>query len=468
MTTITKDNLDSVFHAYDIRGRDPEQLDNEFFTTLGKAFATYLNAKKVAVGHDFRKTSKQYHEAFIKGVISTGCDVVDIGEIATEITYFSTLHIPDIDGSATITASHNPKGWNGCKMVAKQATPLSGDKGLPEVKELMLKNDFHQADKSGEVTEQDIKPAYKEKILSILKGTKIKPMKIIVDAGNGIGGKFFDYIFSDLPLEVVKMYFEPDDNFPHHTPNPIELENVEELMKKTVELEAEIGMSIDGDADRVGFIDNKGRNPDGVYTGAILAKYYMDQNKGTKIVFGPNAIFPIRDEVKKAGSVPIVCKTGHSFFKAKMKEEDAVFGLEQSSHYYYKDFYYADSGMTTIAIMIKLLSEGLDFDEQLDYFYANYPMSGEVNYQVEDPQGIMAEIEKHCTNSYQNLKIDHLDGVSIEHEEWRFNLRPSNTQPLIRLNVEGKSKDIVIEKFREFEELIGGVRDNKPVLKELQ
>jgi len=468
MTTLTKQNLDAAFQAYDVRGRDPECLDELFFETLGKAYTTFLKAKKVAIGYDFRRTSKKYHDAMIRGITFLGCDVVDIGEIATEMIYFATGSDESFDGAATITASHNPSGWNGCKMVAKSASALSEDYGLKEIKALMLENNFNESETKGKITSQNIYPDFKKKVLTFLEGTKVKPLKVVVDAGNGIGGKMFDYVFGDLPLKVTKMYFEMDDTFPNHIPNPIEMENVQEIIKETVKQQADIGISIDGDGDRAFFIDNKGRNPDGVYVGSIFTEYFLKKYPGGKIILDPRVVGPVDDQVIKFGGKGIRCKAGHSFFKQKMKSEQAVFGSENSSHFFFKDFYFADSGMITIAIMLKLLSEGLDFDEKLTYLYEKYPKSGEVNYQVKDTKSSIKTVEDYFRKNYQDLDYDHLDGVSVEAKDWRFNLRPSNTQPLIRLNVEGKSKDIVIEKFKEVEGLIIGKRDNMPAMEELR
>ncbi|MBN1331271.1 phosphomannomutase/phosphoglucomutase [Candidatus Dojkabacteria bacterium] len=468
MQKFDKKILDNVFHAYDVRGKVPEELDEEFFEALGKAFVKYLNAKKIAVGRDIRETGVAFQKAFIKGATSLGCDVVDVGEIATEMIYFATGSDLSFDGGATITASHNPPGWNGCKMVSKGASALSSDKGLPEIENLVMENEFEESEKPGTVTEENFYPAFKEKVLSFFEGTEIKPMKIVVDAGNGIGGKLFDYIFGDLNLDVTRMYFEPNGNFPNHIPNPIELENVHEIMAKTQELQADIGIAIDGDADRSFFVDNKGRNPDGVYIGSIFAEYFLKRNPGDTVILDPRVIGPVDDAVEKYGGTGVRCKAGHSFFKQKMKEVDAIFGSENSSHFFFRDFYHADSGMITIAIMLKLLSEGLDFDEKLDELYKKYPKSGEVNYEVNDVHSTIKKVEQYCRDKYENLAFDYIDGVSAEAKDWRFNLRPSNTQPLIRFNLEGKSKDKVIEKFREIEKVIGGKRDNMPVLKELQ
>ncbi|MBD3280708.1 phosphomannomutase/phosphoglucomutase [Candidatus Dojkabacteria bacterium] len=469
MSTITKQQLDSVFHAYDVRGRDPEELNEEFFETLGKAFVTYLDAKKIVVGNDIRKSSELYKKAFTKGATSVGCDVIDIEEIATEMLYYTTGKYKDeFDGGATVTASHNPPGWNGCKMVSKSASALSSDKGLDEIKELMLTGDFRESDKQGEVNKKDVYPEFKEKVLSFLEGNEIKPLKIVVDAGNGIGGKMFDYVFGDLPLEVIKMYFEPDGDFPNHTPNPIEIENVIEIMDKTNELQADIGIAIDGDADRTFFVDNKKRNPDGIYTGSIFIKHFLEKYPGGKIVMDPRVTGPIIEELEKYGGEAVMSKAGHSFYKSKMKETGAVFGLENSSHFFFKDFYYADSGMIIIAIMLKLLSEGLDFDERLDYLFKKFPKSGEVNYEVENTKDTIAKVEEYVKENYPDAEFDYIDGIAVELDSWRFSLRPSNTQPLLRLNLESHDKQTVVERFKEIEKIIGGKRNNLPPMEELR
>lgn len=468
MSTLSASNLNSVFHAYDIRGLDPQELDEEFFNTLGKAFVTFLNAKKIIVGNDIRKTGEKYKKAFIDGATSLGCDVVDIGEIGTEMLYYAVGSGQSIDGGATITASHNPSGWNGCKMVGKGASALSGDYGLNEIKELMIKNEFTESQEKGNVTERDIYPDFKTKVLSFIGDTQIKHLNIIVDAGNGIGGKLFDYIFGDLPLNVTRMYFEPDDTFPNHVPNPMEEENIEELRENTVNSKADIGIAIDGDGDRTFFIDNKGRNPSGIYTGAIFAKYFLKQNNGGTIIQDPRITWPVTKEVQNAGGKTVMIKAGHSFFKQKMKEVSGLFGAEASSHFYYKDFYNADSGMITIAVMLKMLSEGLDFDEELDYLYQEYPNSGEVNYKVENASETISSLEGYFRTNFPEAEVTKIDGVSIEFDTWRFNLRSSNTQPLIRLNLEAVDKDTVVEKFQIVEKLIDGERDNQPGLKELK
>lgn len=465
MKTLDKANLDEIFRANDIRGETPSQLDEEFYEALGKAFVTYLDAKKIAVGRDFRPDSQKFQNALIKGATETGCNVVDIGEISTEMMYFTAGEYSDeFDGALVITASHNPAGWNGCKMVKSGAVPVSGDKGHEEMKDLILNKAYRKSDKLGTIEERDIRPEYKKKVLTFIDTKKIKPLKIVVDAGNGIGGVVFDYVFEDFPLVVTKMYFEPDGTFPNHVPDPLKEENVVDIKKKTVELQADIGIAIDGDADRVFFVDNKGRRPSGAFVGPILVKYFLEKSPGEKIVVDPRQAWAISGEIKKLGGVPVPERVGHNFIKQRMRDENAIFAPEASCHFYYRDFYYADTSMVTIALMLQLLSEGVDFDEHIDYMFKTYPNSGEVNYEVEDKDAVLTKIEK----EYKDQKMSKMDGISVEFEDWRFLVRPSNTQLLLRLNTEGTNKQAVIDGFKQIEKLIGGKRDNLPELKELQ
>lgn len=461
---IIKENLDKVFKAYDIRGLMEDGLDEEFYFVLGQAFVTYLGAKKIVVGYDIRPESRLFSESFIEGAVSLGCDVVAIGEIATEMMYFAVGSDAEVDGGATITASHNPAGWNGCKMVGKGVKPLSGDEGLPEVKQLMLENNFEKSEDAGSEEQIDIWPSFKQHILRVFDGVEPKPLKLLVDAGNGIGGVVFDYVFSDLSFEVEKMYFEPDGNFPNHVPDPLKEENVVEIKKGMKTGKYDLGIAIDGDADRAFFIDSKGRKPNGVYVGAMFARYFAKHEKDAKFIQDPRLTWPFSKEVEKYGGTPFEVKAGHSFFKHYMKKEDAVFGAEMSAHFYYRDFFYADSGMMTIATMLRLIFDGVDFEEENTYFFGTYPTPGEVNFQVGSVADTIEKAEQH----YSDGNIKHIDGVSIEYDNWRFNLRGSNTQPLIRLNVEAENRETVVEKYRELEKLIGGERDNVPEWEELK
>ncbi len=467
---MTKDILDSVFKSYDIRGKTPEELSPEFFYLLGKAYVTRFKPSAVAVGHDIRPESYIFKQNLIKGILEMGCDVIDLGEIATEMLYFAVGEFSSLyDGGLIITASHNPQGWNGCKMVAKGSTPVGKDTGLEDIKEIMALSSYKQISEfPGSLSDFYIYPEFKSKILSFLKFSKkpTRTFKVIVDAGNGIGGRVFDYIFGSLEnLNISRIYFVPDGSFPHHVPDPMKDENVTDLRKRVLEENADLGIAIDGDADRVFFVDKKGRKPDGVYTGVLLARFLLANSENKRIVHDPRIVWPFEKEASALGAETFQSVAGHAYFKKKMAEAQALFGAEASSHFYYKDFYNCDSAMTTIATMLNMYFEGFELTDAVNYLFSVYPNSGEVNYVVENAPDLLIRIEKNYANL--NPKIDHIDGVSIEFDDWRFNLRASNTQPLVRLNLEAKSKDLVVEKFREVESLIGVPRENSPALEEL-
>jgi len=361
-------------------------------------------------------------------------------------------------------------------MVAKNAKPISGATGLMDLKKIIIEKKYEKVEeREGGLKEMDIMPAYREKVLSFISSKSRKPLKIVVDAGNGIGGKVFDYVFKDLfesdsesnTLVVDKMYFEPDGTYPNHVPNPMEEENVEEIKKRVVDTDADYGIAIDGDADRAFFIDKKGRRPDGVYVGVLLARDLLKNNKpNKKILHDPRVTWPFIKEAQKLGADTYQSMAGHSFFKQAMAEKQALFGAEASAHFYYRDFYNCDSGMITIAYMINMYFEGFELTKEVDYLFENYPNSGEVNYRVENAIALIHKIEEFYEK--QGAKIEKIDGLSVEFEDWRFNLRTSNTQPLLRLNLEATSKEKVVEKFLEVEKMIGAVRDNLPALEELR
>ena len=474
--------LDTIFRAYDIRGRYPSELNSEFYENLGKAYATFFKPNKVVVGYDIRPESIEMKNSLAKGLCEMGCDVVDAGEIPTEALYFATGEYPEIfDGGMVVTASHNGTGWNGCKMVARNAKPISSTSGLMDLKKIIIENKYEKVrDQKGTVSEMDVMPEYKKKVLSFINLEKKKLLNIIVDAGNGIGGKVFDYIFGDLEintgnstdnemgvLNIDRMYFEPDGTYPNHVPNPMEEENVEEIKKRVVETGADFGIAIDGDADRAFFIDKKGRRPDGVYVGVLLAKNILkNKSDNKKIIHDPRITWPFIKEAQKLGAEVYQSMAGHSFFKAAMAEKQALFGAEASAHFYYQDFYNCDSGMVTIAQMLNMYFEGFELTREVDYLFENYPNSGEVNYRVENAIVLIHQIEEFYEK--QGAKIEKIDGLSVEFDDWRFNLRMSNTQPLLRINLEAKTKELVIEKFLEVEKMIGAVRDNLPALEELR
>jgi len=464
-----KEILDSIFRAYDIRGKYPSQLNREFYKCLGKAYVTFFKPRKVVIGQAMRQESVELKGALIDSVRQMGCDVIDLGEIATEMLYFAVGENHDtFDGGIVITASHNGVGWNGCKLITRNAKPISGVTGLMDLKRIILEDKFDKvSEEMGTLEELDIYPAYRDKVLSFITSQNRRPLNIVVDAGNGMGGKVFDYVFDKLDINVERMYFDPDGTYPNHVPNPMEEENVEEIKKKVVQLRADFGIALDGDADRAFFIDKKGRKPDGVYTGVLLARSILAKNKENKrIIHDPRITWPFIKEAKKMGAESFQSVAGRSFLQQAMAEKEAIFGSEASSHFYYKDFYNCDSGMITIAQMLNMYYEGFELTKEVDYLFEKYPNSGEVNYEVENAPELISKIENHYRKS--GASIEKSDGLSVEFENWRFNLRMSNTQPLIRLNLEATDKKTVIEKFLEVEKMIGAKRDNAPALDELR
>jgi phosphomannomutase len=463
-----EETLNSIFRAYDIRGKYPSELNKEFYENLGKAYVTLFKPKKVVVGCDMRPESVELKMALVKGVRQMGCDVVDLGEIATEILYFAVGEYCDsFDGGFVITASHNGVGWNGCKIVGKNAKFVSGITGLMDLKRIILEGKYEKvSDKNGSLEKLDVYPPYRDKVLSFITSKNKRPLNIVVDAGNGMGGKLFDYVFDKLDINIERMYFEPDGTYPNHEPNPMEEENVSEIKLKVVASGADFGIAIDGDADRVFFIDKKGRRPDGAYTGVLLARSILEKGgENKRIIHDPRITWPFIGEAEKIGAETTQSVAGRSFLQQAMAEKMAIFGAEASSHFYYRDFYNCDSGMITIANMLNMYYEGFELTKEVDYLYENYPNSGEVNYGVENSPEFVSKIENHYRKD--GGRIEKIDGLSVEFENWRFNLRVSNTQPLIRLNLEATDKRTVIEKFLEVERMIGAKRDNVPALDEL-
>ena len=452
------------FNSNDIRGRADEGMDEAFFERLGKSLVTYLGAKKIVVGHDIRVDSQVFKMAFIKGAASLGCQVVDIGLAPTELIYFATGSDISLDGGVVITASHNPAGWSGAKMVGKQAEVICLSSGMEEVKQIFENNVFEEK-QAGQITSKDLFADYKQAIWSVLKGIKVPKLKVVVDAGNGIGGWMFEKLFGELEMEVVKMYFDMDGSFPNHVANPLMEENVAEIKEKVVEMGADLGIAIDADGDRVFFIDKKGRNPCGIYLGRVLVEQILQGRKGV-VLHDHKVCLPIRQKILSLGCQPEACKTGHAYFKQKMKQSSAWFGVEMSGHLFYRDFFGCDSAGVTMAWMLRSISQGLNLTGEMDFVYANFPILGEVNFKVEDATKTMEAISQEYGG--QAEKTDYVDGVSMEFLDWRFNLRKSNNEPLLRLNMEATDKNLIIENFLKLKQKIGGTMINQPGLEELK
>ncbi|MHB8362222.1 MAG: phosphomannomutase/phosphoglucomutase [Patescibacteria group bacterium] len=446
---------ESIFKAYDIRGIYKDQINEDIVARIGYFFVKYGNLQNICVGRDIRSSSPSLFQSFIKGAISAGARVTDIGIISTDMMYFAAGYYK-FDGGAQITASHNPKEYNGVKLVLRDVDPISGDNGMYELRDMVkdsLSHDIDYVDKI-ETAKIDILDDYVNRVLSFVDKDKIKGLKVVVDAGNGVAGYVVDAIFKKLDCELVSMYFEPDENFPNHPANPMEEANLSDIEKKVIEVHADLGVAFDGDADRCGFIDNNGVSSTGYFITALLAKNILIKNKGSKIIHDPRQVWAIDDTVKEMGGIPIISKAGHSFIASRMKKEDAIFAGEISSHFYFKDNFYSDNGMIPMLMMMELLkTQNTAFSSLLSYYRSKYFTSPEINYEVSSTDRVLNNVEKKYSEN-KDCKISHIDGLSVDFSDWRFNLRGSNTEPLVRLNVEAKSQNLLDLHLKEVENFI--------------
>ena len=433
-----------VFKSYDIRGIYPTGVNEELAYRLGRSLVTYLSGElnsfhRLIVGRDMRNSSPHLYEALVNGVTDQGASVLDIGLVSSDMFYYACGQ-EKLPG-ANITASHNPPEYNGFKCVIELPRLLSSESGMDEVYELVSNNTFDSAKKKGKITKLDITKGYKDKIRSIVEIEKIRPAKIVVDASNGMGGVAFDIVFENIPVDIVKMYFEPDGNFPNHGGDPLQEKNRIEIQERVVKEKADMGFIFDPDADRFFVIDNAGTFIPGDFITTLLGKYFIRKNNGGAVVYDTRSSWSVRDIVGEAGGKSIEYRVGHSHIKAKMLETGAVFGGEVSGHYYFPDFYYSDSGvLSALSLLVLLGDEKKTLTELLDSIRNKYHVSGEINSKVEDPDKKIAEIQ----NIYKkDFEIYFLDGISIVGNDWHANIRKSNTEPLLRLNVEGMSVEIM-------------------------
>lgn len=449
---MTKTNP-SIFKAYDIRGEYPTEINEDSAYTIGRAFVEYFKVKEVAVGYDMRISSPSMWESLTQGIADAGALIINLGMIGTELMYFAVGKF-DFESGIMITASHNPPQYNGMKMVTKGSIPVGADTGIYDFRDYVSKQNYTVLKKDLEVRDLDPYLPFREAIHELVDLHTLPKLKIVVDAGNGMGGEMMTRIFTGTNLEIVPMYFEPDGTFPNHEANPTKEENVADLKKRVIEEKADLGIALDGDGDRAFFIDEKGEYSLGYYMVGILAKKILDKYPKAKIVHENRLKWAIEDSVKEAGGESIVYIAGHAYLKAKMREVDAVFGGETSSHFFYKDLYYADSSMLTIALLLELIKDtGKSLHQILEDYKAKYFISGEINYEVEDADIVLEKVKKHFED--KGLPIDNLDGVAVDQgREWRFSLRKSNTEPVVRLNVEANSQKLVDEKVKEVEDLL--------------
>jgi phosphomannomutase len=442
-----------VFKAYDVRGLYPSELDEEGGYAIGRAYVEQFEPKRIAVGHDMRLSSPGMADAVIRGAVDAGADVSDLGLVGTEMVYFAVGHL-DLDGGIAITASHNPKEYNGMKIVRRGALPVGGESGLLEIRDRALQH-FGETTRAGNVEKADIWPAYVDRVLSFVDVDAIRPLRVVIEAANGMAGVMLPPVLERLPqVEAVRYYFEPDGTFPNHEPNPLLPENREFVMERTKAEGADFGVAFDGDADRCFFIDDAGEFVPGDFVTALLAESILEREPGAKIIYDVRASWAVRETIERAGGIPLINRVGHAFIKLRMREEGAVFGGEVSGHYYFRDFYQADSGVIPFLLMLELVSRrGQKLSEILRPYRERYFITGELNTPVSDVAVKLQELKEGFASQGE---ISHLDGISVDAEDWHFNVRPSNTEPLLRLNLEARSKELMEQKRDEVLHVIRG------------
>jgi len=434
-----------VFKAYDVRGIYPSELDEEGARAIGRAYAEQFEPKTIAVGRDMRLSSPAMQEAFVAGAAGVGVDVLDIGMIGTEMLYYAVGEL-GLDGGATITASHNPKEYTGAKIVRRGALPVGGDSGLLEIRDRALSGHVRgeAPDAAGRVEQRDVYPGFVDKVMSLIDPAAVAPLRVVVDGANGMAGAMLPPILERLPVDAVRCFFEPDGTFPDHEPNPLLPENREFIVAKVKEEGADLGIAFDGDADRCFFVDDTGEFVPGDFVTALLAESMLEKEPGGTIIYDVRASWAVRHVVERLGGTALPNRVGHAFIKLRMREVDAVFAGEVSGHYYFRDFYQADSGTIPALLLLELVSKrGQKLSELLRPFRERYFLTGELNTPVADVALTLQRLKEHFAGQGE---VSHLDGVSITAEDWHLNVRPSNTEPLLRLNLEALDPELLERK----------------------
>jgi phosphomannomutase len=441
------------FKAYDVRGRIPDQLNEDIARRIGRAYAEVIRPGSVVVGHDIRLTSEAIKASLIEGLREQGVSVQDIGLCGTEEIYFATAHL-GVGGGIAVTASHNPKDYNGMKFVREGSKPISGDSGLADIRALAEANQFVAAESRGDLSAVSTQAAYVEHLLSYVDIGALKPLKIVCTAGNGGAGRVVDALEPHLPFDFIKVHHEPDGHFPNGVPNPLLVENRAVTADRVAAEQADLGIAWDGDFDRCFFFDSAGHFIEGYYIVGLLAEAFLSRLGPQRIVHDPRLTWNTQDIARGAGGEPVLSKTGHAFIKERMREVDAVYGGEMSAHHYFKDFAYCDSGMIPWLLVTALMSRtGASLGHLVAAREAAFPCSGEINREVEDPAALLAAVESRYAE--QALTMEKLDGLGMEFDDWRFNLRMSNTEPVVRLNVESRGDAaLMTEKTQELLALI--------------
>ncbi len=433
----------SCFKAYDVRGKVPAELDETLAYRIGRAYAAFLSPSRVVVGHDIRLSSPALTQALTRGLTEGGADVFALGECGTEEVYFAVFD-QRMDGGIMVTASHNPKDHNGMKFVREESRPISGDTGLFAIRDLAAAGEFSAPERRGQVHDLNVRARYRDHLLSYVDRTRLSPLSIVVNAGNGGAGAIVDLLEPELPFTFHKILHEPDGSFPNGVPNPLLPENRELTAQAVRETGADLGLAWDGDFDRCFFFDETGRFIEGYYLVGLLGRSFCAKHPGAGVIHDPRLTWNTIDAVGRAGGRPIMSKTGHAFIKERMRLEDAVYGGEMSAHHYFRDFAYCDSGMIPWLLVAELICRsGQPLSALVDEAMAAFPASGEINRRVPDAKAVIAQVEARFAPDA--LRRDDTDGLSLEFADWRFNLRSSNTEPVLRLNVESRGDQRLME-----------------------
>src|SRR5438067_12751138 len=428
-----------VFKASDGRRIYPDELDEAGAYAIGRAYVDEFEPRTIAVGRDMRLSSPSMAEAVVRGAAESGADVLDIGLVGTEMTYFAVGELA-LDGGIQVTASHHPKEYTGMKIVRRGALPVGGDSGLPEIRtRAMSVADRPRGQSLGHVRKEDIWPRWVDAVLSFIDADAVKPLRVVIDAANGMAGVMLPPVLERLPITAVPYFFEPDGTFPNHEPNPLLPENREFIVGKVTEEGADLGVAFDGDADRCFFVDDTGEFVPGDFVTALLSEAILEKEPEAKILYDVRASWAVPETIERAGGVPLVNRVGHAFIKHRMRQEGAAFGGEVSGHYYFRDFSQADSGVVPFLLVLELISKrGRKLSELLAPLRERYFITGELNTPVADVALKLQELKERYAGE---ARISHLDGISVDADDWHFNVRPSNTEPLLRLNLEARSEE---------------------------
>jgi phosphomannomutase len=443
-----------IFKAYDIRGLYPGEINEEVARQIGRGFVAYLKAKHIAVSRDMRVSSPALAAAFIDGALAQGADVTDYGMLPTDVLYYAVVN-DGLDGGAQITASHNPKQYNGIKMVRREALPLSGDAGINEIRDMIAADTLPPAGARGRLTSRDVLSRYVDKVMSFIDPSIIKPFNVVLDAGSGMSGLVAPRLFDRLPCRTTRLCFEIDGTFPNHEANPLIEENRQDITAEVVKQKADIGIAWDGDADRCFFIDGSGEFISGDFITALLAEAFLLKHGPSTVIYDLRASHAVRDTVARYGGKALMNRVGHAFIKQRMRQEDGIFAGEVTGHYYFRDFYYADNGFIPALLILELMSKkNQSLRDLLQPFRERYFISGEINTKLASIDEVPKKLAG-IQSRYKDAQIATMDGVSVDYPTWHFNVRGSNTEPLLRLNLEAETPELMAKKR---DEVIGLIR----------